>query len=57
MNRTVDPILRRAFEMGGRRRCPQPPQPLKCKWLRAPGLPSYPQPGRAMGVERVEPNA
>lgn len=41
MNRTVDGILRRAFEMGERRRCPQLPQPLLWKWPRAPELPSY----------------
>lgn len=32
MNCTVDGILRRAFEKGGRRRCPQLPQPLMWKW-------------------------
>lgn len=41
MNRTVDGILRPAFERGGRRRCPQLPQRLLWKWPRAPELPSY----------------
>lgn len=48
MNRTVDGILRPAFEMGGRRRCPQLPQGLM--WKVASGARAaqlQPQPARA----------